>query len=93
MSLCHSSFKRACLFGRDVKCDLGNFRDFRKSAFGSVYIKHLKVKGTRNYYFKTIGYCFRTKVKSPLILRRPYATWRWASNLYEAADLQKGLML
>ena len=24
------------------------------------------IKGTRNYYFKTKGYCSRTKVKSPL---------------------------
>ena len=31
--------------------------------------KHLKIKGTRNHYFKTIGYCSRTKVKIPLILR------------------------
>ena len=36
--------------------------------------KHLKIKGTRYYYFKTIGYCSRTKVKSSLILRRFYAT-------------------
>ena len=34
----------------------------------------LKIKGTRNYYFKTIGYCSRTKVKSPLILIGFYAT-------------------
>ena len=38
-------------------------------------IKHLKIKGTRNYYFKTISCCFRTKIKSPLILRKLYATW------------------
>ena len=44
---------------------------------GSGYMKHLKIKGTRSYYFKTIGYCFRTKVKSRLILRRLYATWPW----------------
>ena len=37
--------------------------------------KHLKIKETRNYYFKTIGYCSRTKVNSSLILRRFYATW------------------
>ena len=36
---------------------------------------HQKIKGARNYYFKTIDYCFRTKVKSPLVLRRLYATW------------------
>ena len=42
---------------------------------GSGCIKHFKIKGTRNFYFKTIGYCFRTKVTSPLILRRLYATW------------------
>ena len=46
--------------------------------------KHLKIKGTRNYYFKTIGYCFRTKVKSPHILRRFlrrfYATWPWGAD-------------
>ena len=49
--------------------------------------KHLKIKGTRNYYFKTIGYyCFRTKVKSPLILRRFlrrfYATWPWGADAF-----------
>ena len=43
--------------------------------------KHLKIKGTRNYYFKTIGYSSRTKVKSSLILRRSYATWPWALTL------------
>ena len=32
--------------------------------------KHLKIKGIRNYYFKTIGYCSKTKVKRLLILRR-----------------------
>ena len=32
-------------------------------------------KTSRNYSFKTIGFCPRTKVKSPLILRRFYATW------------------
>ena len=37
--------------------------------------KHLKIKGAHNYYFKTIGYCSSSKVKSPLILRRFYATW------------------
>ena len=42
---------------------------------GSGCKKYLKIKGTRNYYFKTIGYCSRTKVKSSLILRRFYATW------------------
>ena len=43
--------------------------------------KHLKIKGTRSYYFKTIGYyCSRTKVKSPLILRRFYATWPWGAD-------------
>ena len=48
---------------------------------GSGCKKHLKIKGTRNYYFKTIGYCSRTKVKSSLILRRFYATWLWALTL------------
>ena len=43
--------------------------------------KHLKIKGIRNYYFKTIGYCSKTKVKSSLILRRFYATWPWALTL------------
>ena len=43
--------------------------------------KHLKIKGTRNYYFKTIGYCSRAKVKSSLILRKFYATWPWALTL------------
>ena len=42
---------------------------------GSGCKKFLKIKGTRNYYFKTIGYCSRTKVKSSLMLRRFYATW------------------
>ena len=42
---------------------------------GSGCKKHLKIKETRNYSFKTIGFCPRTKVKSPLILRRFYATW------------------
>ena len=48
---------------------------------GSSCKRHLKIKGTRNYYFKTIGYCSRTKVKSSLILRRFYATWPWALTL------------
>ena len=43
--------------------------------------KHLKIKGTRNYYFKTIGYCSITKVKSSLILRGFYVTWPWALTL------------
>ena len=38
-------------------------------------------KGTSNYYFKTISYCSRTRVKSCLILRRFYATWPWALTL------------
>ena len=42
---------------------------------------HLKIKGAGNYYFKTIGYCSRTKVKSPLILRRFSATWPWPPTL------------
>ena len=29
--------------------------------------KHLG--GTRNYYFKTVGHCFRTKARSPLLRR------------------------
>ena len=37
--------------------------------------RHLKIKGAHNYYFKTIGYCSSSKVKSRLILRRFYATW------------------
>ena len=54
---------------------------------GRAAIKHLQIKGTRNYYFKTIGYyCFRTKVKSPLILRRFlrrfYATWPWGADAF-----------
>ena len=40
---------------------------------GSGCKKHLKTKGTRNYFSKTIGYCSRKKVKSSLILRRFYA--------------------
>ena len=43
--------------------------------------KHLKIKGTRNYYFKTVGYCSRTKGKSSLILRKFYATWPWTLTL------------
>ena len=43
--------------------------------------KHRKIKGTRNYYFKTIGYCSRTKVESSLILRRFHATWHWIGSL------------
>ena len=35
---------------------------------GSGCKKHLKIKGALNYYFKTIGYCSRTKVKSRLNL-------------------------
>ena len=42
---------------------------------GSGCKKRLKIKGTHNYYFKTIGYCSRTKDESPLFLRRFYATW------------------
>ena len=35
------------------------------------------VKGTRSYYFKTIGYCSRTKVKSPHILGTSHnLSWR-----------------
>ena len=45
------------------------------------YKKHLKIKETRNYYFKTIGYCSRTRVNSSLILRRFYATWPLALTL------------
>ena len=48
---------------------------------GSGCKKHLKIKGTRNYCFKTIGYCSRTKVEGSLILRRFYATWPWALTL------------
>ena len=40
-------------------------------------MKHLKIKGARNYLYKTIGYCFRTKVRRALILRKLYATWLW----------------
>ena len=35
---------------------------------GRVAKNILKIKGTRNFYFKTIGSCSRTEVKSPLIL-------------------------
>ena len=48
---------------------------------GSGCKKHLKIKGTHNYYFKTIGYCSRTKVKSSLILSGFYATRPWALKL------------
>ena len=44
---------------------------------GRVAKKHLKINGTRNYYFKTIGYCSRTIVKSSLILSRFYETRPW----------------
>ena len=30
--------------------------------------KHPTINGTHNYYLKTIGYCFTTKAKGPLIL-------------------------
>ena len=59
---------------------------FTGFVLGRVAKKHLKIKGTRNYYFKTIGYCFRTKVKSPHILRRFlrrfYATWPWGADAF-----------
>ena len=57
-------------------------RLFTGFVLGRVAKKHLKIKGTRNYYFKTIGYCSRTKVKSPLILRRFYATWPWGADAF-----------
>ena len=41
-----------------------------RSAPGSGCKKYLKIKGTRNYYFKTLGYCSITKVNSSLISRR-----------------------
>ena len=34
---------------------------------GSGSKKHFKIKGTRNYYFKTTGYCSRTKLTSSLL--------------------------
>ena len=46
-----------------------------RSAPGSGCKKYLEIKGTRNYYFKTLGYCSITKVNSSLIFRRFYATW------------------
>ena len=46
-----------------------------RSALGSGCKKYFKIKGTRNYYFKTLGYCSPTKLNSSLILRRFYATW------------------
>ena len=46
-----------------------------RSAPGSGCKKYFKIKGNRNYYFKTLGYCSITKVNSSLILRRFYATW------------------
>ena len=42
---------------------------------GRVVKKGFKIKGTRNYFFETRECCSRTKVKSPLIFRRFYATW------------------
>ena len=33
---------------------------------GRVAKEHLKVKGTRNYYFKTIGYCSEQKLRALL---------------------------
>ena len=46
-----------------------------RSVPGSGCKKYLTIKGTRNYYFKTLGYCSITKVNSSLISRRFYATW------------------
>ena len=46
-----------------------------RSAPRSGCKKYLKIKGTRNYYFKTLGYCSITKVNSSLISRTFYATW------------------
>lgn len=47
------------------------------------YKNHLKIKRTCNYYFRTISYCSRTKVKTPLtcILRTFYATWPMSSTV------------
>ena len=47
-------------------------------------LKFLNIKRTRNYYFKTIGYCSRTKVKSSLMLRRfiqPGQTTNWLAKV------------
>ena len=46
----------------------------KRTRVGWVAKKHLKLKGTRNYYFKTICCYYRTTVKSPIIVGRFYAT-------------------
>ena len=51
---------------------------------------HLKIKGTRNNYFKTRGYCSSTKVKSPFKLRRFYATWPRAGLFQSWVKISQG---
>ena len=49
------------------------------------------VKGTRKYYFKTIGYCFRTNVDSPLMLRRFQATYPQGCGRFVRGVLHRAL--
>ena len=60
------------LLSKELTQGISEHRGFQSWAPVSGCIKPLKIAGTCDYYFKTIGYCFRTKVKSPLILRRFY---------------------
>ena len=61
--------------------------DVARSTMGLVWIKKIWAETSTSrrlyhyYYFKTIGYSSRTKVKSSLILRRFYATWPWPLTL------------
>ena len=71
---------------------------------GSGCKKHLKIKETRNYSFKTIAYCSRTKVKSSIsdlkkfLCNPALGTNAWFKNyhlweLYYAWVLVIGLVL
>ena len=61
--------------------------DVARSNMGLVWIKKIWAETSTSqrlyhyFYFKTIGYCSRTKVNSSLILRRFYATWPWPLTL------------
>ena len=61
--------------------------DVARSTMGLVWIKKIWAETSTSqrlyhyFYFKTIGYCSRTKVNSSLILRRFYATWPWPLTL------------
>ena len=43
--------------------------------------KPSKIERTYNCYSRTISYCSRTKVKTPLILRTFYATWPMSNTV------------